>query len=158
MEKTYVMVKPHFANYEKVVNEIKKRLLSLGLNMVKEGYIKYDRTYAQKHYEEHIGKSFYAGLETYITSDKAYGMVLEGEDAITKVRSIAGGTIKKDRETGEVLSLPSIGTIRRDIPALLGEECRQTENVLHSSDSKESAKKEIAIFESLLSKNKQKDL
>lgn len=148
MERTYVMIKPQFANHAKVIEEIKKRILNLGLKIEKESFIRYKTTDAKKHYEEHIGKSFYAELETYITSDKAFGMIVVGENAISKVRSIAGSTMKKDKETGELI-LPPIGTIRRDIPMLLGWECRQTENVLHSSDSPESAEKEIKIFEKL---------
>lgn len=155
MEKTYVMVKPHFANYKIAIDEIKKRLKDLGLKITTEEFIKYDIKSAQQHYFEHVGKHFYPELEKYITSDKAYGMIVEGENAISKVRSIAGSTIKRDKETGEI-RLPDEGTIRRDIPKLIGEECRQTENVLHSSDSEDSAKREIEIFNKLLKKNKQK--
>lgn len=148
MQKTYVMVKPHFANYEIVINEVKKRLLELDLKIVEESFIKYNRAEAQKHYAEHLGKPFYPTLEDYITSEKAYGMIVEGENSLTKVRQIAGSTIKKNKETGEVL-LPAVGTIRRDIPAMIGEDCRLTENVIHSSDSEESARKEIGIFSRL---------
>jgi nucleoside-diphosphate kinase len=157
MQKTYVMIKPHFANYKIVVDEIKKRLLNLGVKITTEGFIKYDKNSAEQHYAEHVGKPFYPELERYITSDKAYGMIIEGENAISQVRSIAGATIKKDKETGE-LRLPDEGTIRRDIPKLIGEECRQTENVLHSSDSEESARREIEIFKKLLKKTNQKSL
>ena len=69
-------------------------------------------------------------LEDYITSDKAYGMVVEGEDAITTMR----GAIKQ---------------IRSDVPSMLGEEPRMTENVIHGSDCVSSAENEIAIFNTL---------
>ncbi len=154
-EQTYIMVKPHFANYEKVVKEVKKRMLGLGLSIIKEGYIKYGKEESAQHYAEHISKPFYPELETYITSEKAYGIILEGEDAISKARSISGPTIKKDKITGEQI-LPPEGTIRRDIPAMLGEKCRLTENVLHTSDNEISAKKEIAIFKNLLIKSNEK--
>lgn len=152
MQKTYVMIKPHFANYEIVIKEIKRRLAALNLNIIKEGFVKYEAEDSRKHYEEHLGKAFYPNLEEYITSDKAYGMILEGEGAIEKVRNIAGSTIKKDKETGELI-LPPVGTIRRDIADMLGEECRLTENVLHSSDSEKSAANEIDIFENLLNRH-----
>lgn len=152
MQQTYVMVKPHFANYDFVIEEIKNRLKSIGANIVEESFIKYSSEEAKQHYIEHLEKSFYPELEKYITSDKAYGMVITGTDIISKVRSLAGGTMKIDFSTGKTISLPEIGTIRRDIPALLSEKCRMTENVLHSSDSEESAKREIKIFQSILKK------
>lgn len=153
MQKTYVMVKPHFANYKVVIDEVKARLLDLGLKIVEESFVVYNKEAAEQHYEEHVKKPFYPELEKYITSDKAYGMVLEGKNAIAKVRSVAGATIKKDKETGELI-LPEIGTIRRDIPTLLTEQCRQTENVIHSSDSEESAEREIKIYSGLKKTNK----
>ena len=138
METSYVMVKPEFANYESVINEVKKRLQKAGLKILEERYIKYDEASANKHYAEHVGKDFYPKLLAYITGDKAYGMVVAGDNAIAKIRAIAGSTKN-----------PAEGTIRHDIPLVLGLEIRVTENVVHSSDSEESAKREIAIFDSL---------
>lgn len=138
---SYVMVKPGFANNDKVVAEVKKRLKKNGISILEEGFIRYDEAHAKRHYHEHIGKSFYPELEAYITSDKAYGMKVEGENAIARIRALAGSTKN-----------PEPGTIRYDIPEMLGIERRITENVVHSSDSEEAAKLELAIFKELLKK------
>lgn len=135
---SYVMVKPGFANSKEVIEEIKKRLASKGIKIEEEGYIRYDKKHADEHYAEHIGKSFFPELEQYIMSDKAYGMKVSGEDAITKIRELAGSTKN-----------PVPGTIRFDIPAMLGVERDITANVVHSSDSVEAAKRELAIFEEI---------
>lgn len=142
IEKSYVMVKPEFANSEYVINEVKKRLIGAGLEIEKEMYVRYDVEHARQHYAAHIGKEFYPYLERYITGDVAYGMIVSGEDAIAKIRALAGATKN-----------PVEGTIRYDIPTALGLPIRVTENVVHSSDSIEAAKTEIAIFEDLLNSN-----
>lgn len=138
---SYVMVKPGFANNDKVIAEVKKRLKENGISILEEGFIRYDDAHAKRHYHEHVGKSFYPELEAYITSDKAYGMKVEGEDAIARIRALAGSTKN-----------PEPGTIRYDIPEMLKVERRITENVVHSSDSEEAAKLELAIFKELLKK------
>lgn len=156
-EVSYVMVKPHFANHKNVIDYVKARLTEeLGLTIEKEAVVKYDRKNAQKHYAEHFrgsyenAKGFYKELEDYITSDVAYGMKVSGEDVIAKVRSITGSTIKVDKETGAEI-LPAQGTIRYEVPIMLGEKHGMTENVLHASDKPESAVAELAIFEELAS-------
>ena len=142
LEKSYVMVKPEFANHENVVEIIKNQLVeNAGLTLLKAGYIRYTNEDAKKHYAEHVGKDFYPNLEEYITSDKVYGMVVEGENAIAKIRALVGATKN-----------PAEGTIRYEIPKLLGLELRVTQNVVHASDSIDSAEREIAIFENILSK------
>ena len=144
IEKSYVMIKPEFANHPEVVEEVKNQLLSKSrnkLNILKSQYIRYTTEDAQKHYAEHIGKDFYPNLERYITSDIAYGMIIEGKDAIAQIRSIIGSTKN-----------PAEGTIRYEIPKMLGLELRVTENVVHASDSTASAEKEIAIFENMLNR------
>ena len=136
MERTYIMVKPHFANFQQVIDLVKKEAVNAGMQIVDEKFIKYSVTDAQKHYAEHFrgsyenAKGFYKELEDYITSDKAYGMVMVGENAITEMRTI-------------------IKRLRLEVPAMLGEEPRMTENVLHGSDCEASANNEIEIFNSL---------
>jgi len=145
LERSYVMVKPEFANHPEVIEEIKNQLLKKSQNsltILKSEYIKYTTENAKKHYAEHVGKDFYPNLEKYITSDKAYGMIVEGDNAISLIRSIVGSTKN-----------PAEGTIRYEIPKQLGLELRVTENVVHASDSTESAEKEIAIFEDLLNED-----
>ena len=136
IQKTYIMVKPHFANYENIVELVKSEITKKGMNIEDSSYIKYSVEDAQKHYAEHFrgsyenAKGFYKELENYITSDKAYGMIVSGEDAITTMRTL-------------------IKELRQTIPAMIGEEPRMTENVLHGSDCEESVLNEIAIFHSL---------
>ena len=133
---TYIMVKPHFANFDNVIELVKKEAEAIGMTILEEKFVRYSVLDAQAHYAEHFrgsyenAKGFYKELEDYITSDKAYGMVMEGEDAIQAMRTV-------------------IKRLRLEIPAILGEEPRMTENVLHGSDCVESAEKEIAIFRSL---------
>lgn len=144
IEKSYVMIKPEFANHPEVVEEVKNQLLNKSenkLTILKAEYIRYTSEDAKKHYAEHIGKDFYPNLERYITSDIAYGMIIEGENAIAQIRSIIGSTKN-----------PAVGTIRYEIPKMLGLELRVTENVVHASDSTASAEKEIAIFENMLNR------
>ena len=141
IQTSYVMVKPGFANYEKVIDEIEKRLYGAGLKIIEEGYISYDRDMAGQHYYEHVGKDFYQKLEDYITSDKAYGMIVEGQDAIAKIRAMVGSTMN-----------PQKGTIRFDIPAMLGRKPTTPANVVHASDSEDAAQKEIQIFKNYLEK------
>lgn len=141
MEQTYIMIKPHFANYPEIISLVKKEAMSAGMSIVREKFVKYSKCDAQKHYAEHFrgsyqnAKSFYPALEDYITSDKAYGMVMTGENAITTMRTI-------------------IKRLRQEIPAMIGEEPRVTENVLHGSDCEESAINEIAIFDAMPSQEK----
>ena len=82
-------------------------------------------------------------MEDYITSDIAYGMVVEGENAIARIRKL----VQRDKEAGL-----QPGDIRYDIPAMLNQKTDMTKNVIHASDKIESAIKEIAIFESLQQK------
>ncbi len=147
MQQTYVMVKPGFANNPKVIDEIKSRLNKVGLKVVEEAFVKYDARRAQMHYREHVGKSFYPELEAYITSDKAYGMKVEGENAVAVARVLAGTTVH-----------PHLGTIRYDIPVMLGLDIRMTENVVHTSDSEDAAKYELSIFEELVRINEARGL
>lgn len=141
-ETTYVMVKPQFANIQPVIDEVKRRLIEAGLEIEKESFINYDVDHARQHYAAHVGKPFYPDLERYITSDKAYGMIVVGENAISTVRLLAGATKE-----------PEEGSIRHDIPVMLNLPIRVRENVVHSSDCKEAAKTEIGIFEDILSIN-----
>lgn len=152
IQTSYVMVKPGFANNQKVVDYVKQRLQDAGLEIQAEKQIRYTREIAQKHYAEHFrgsyenAKGFYKELEDYIVSDVAYGMKVVGEDAIAKIRELVGSTMKiKDDE----VILPAQGTIRHDVPVMLGQEHNMTKNVIHASDCEQAAQNELAIFEEL---------
>jgi len=86
---------------------------------------------ADRHYEEHIGKPFYPELVEFITSGPVIAMVVEGPDAVSTVRTMMGATNPLD-------SAP--GTIRGDFALEIGQ------NIIHGSDSPESAEREIAIY------------
>ena len=151
MEKSFVMVKPGFANNQKVIDYVKEKITEAGLKIVSENFKSYSKEKAQEHYAEHFlgsyenAKPFYKNLENYITSDKVYGMEVHGENAIKVIRNLGGSTIKTNKETGEKI-LPAKGTIRYEVPLMLHEEHRTTENVIHASDSPEAAERELNIF------------
>ena len=143
-EISFVMVKPEFANYPEVIEEIKKRIVAAGLNINEESYVTYDKASAEAHYDEHKGKSFFAELVDYLASDKSYAMIIEGENAIATFRTL----VLKDKAAGL-----QPGDIRYDIPQMLGQELNMTKNVVHASDKPESAAREIAIYKDALSKS-----
>ena len=86
---------------------------------------------ADRHYEEHIGKPFYPELVEFITSGPVIAMVVEGPDAVSTVRTMMGATNPLD-------SAP--GTIRGDFALEIGQ------NIIHGSDSPESAQREISLW------------
>lgn len=140
-ELCYVMVKPMFANNSTNIAYVQGRLLALGMEIVDQGYILYTNEHAAQHYAEHVNKGFYPELRNYITSDKAYGIVVKGVNARARIRSIVGST-----------KAPEEGTIRYEIlkkyPHLPAEE-RITKNGVHCTDTETDPKREISIFEEL---------
>ena len=129
-ERTFVMVKPDGVQ-RGLVGGIVSRFESRGFKICGMKLMKVQRELAERHYEEHKGKPFYAPLISYITSGPVVCMVLEGENAVAVVRSMMGKTNPQD-------ALP--GTIRGDLAQVTGR------NVVHGSDSSESAKREIGLF------------
>ena len=134
---SFVLVKPEFANYENAIEEIKNRLTGAGLEIVEESYVTYDKADAEAHYDEHKEKSFFGELVEYLTSDKSYAIIFEGEDAINTIRRL----LCRDKAAGL-----QEGDLRYDIPKMLGWELNITKNVVHASDKPESAEREIAIY------------
>ncbi len=129
-ERTFVMIKPD-AMARALAGEIISRFEKKGLKMVAARLLKMDEEMAAKHYAEHIGKDFYEPLVRFITSGPVLAMVWEGENAIKAVRKIVGKT--DPHEAGP-------GTIRGDMAAIT------RMNLVHASDSPESAEREIALF------------
>ena len=131
MERTLVLVKPDGVE-RGLVGEIVSRLERRGLRLVAAELRTLDRVTAELHYGEHVGKPFYEGLVAFITRGPVMAMVVEGpEDTWQVVRTMMG-------PTNPTLAAP--GTIRGD----LGLETQQ--NLIHGSDSADSARREIAIF------------
>ena len=131
MNQTLVLCKPD-AVERGLVGEIISRFERKGLTIVAMRLLTIDDELAGRHYAEHVGKPFYADLVTFIGRSPAVAIVVEGpEDTWQIVRSMMGATNSAEAAPG---------TIRGDLSALF------TENLVHGSDSAESASREIAIF------------
>ena len=131
MRQTLVLCKPD-AVERSLVGEIISRFEKKGLKIAALRMLVIGKDLAEKHYAEHVGKSFYDDLVNFIGRSPAVAMVIEGpEDTWEIVRKMMGSTNAAQAEPG---------TIRGDFSALF------TENLVHGSDSAESAKREIEIF------------
>lgn len=130
IEKTFAMVKPDGVQ-RGLVGKILERFEDRGLKVTALKMMKIPRELSERHYEEHKGKSFYEPLLSYITSGPVVCMVLEGENAVAAVRAMMGKTNPQDAAPG---------TIRADFGQVTGR------NIVHGSDSAESAKREIKLF------------
>ncbi|XRO77307.1 nucleoside-diphosphate kinase [Methanocaldococcus sp. 10A] len=129
-ERTFVALKPD-AVKRKLIGKIIERFENKGLEIIAMKMIKLDRKMAEKYYEEHKGKKFYEGLINFMTSGRMVVMVIEGKNAISVVRKMIGKTNPTEAEPG---------TIRGDFALTT------PDNVIHASDSKESAEREIKLF------------
>ena len=130
MEKSLVIIKPDGIG-KKIIGDIISRFEDNELYISNLKMIRIDRALACKHYHEHEGKPFFERLINYITADRSVVMIVEGEDAIKKVRGIMGSTDPIKAEAG---------TIRGDYGTDI------TINVVHGSDSTKSAEREINLF------------
>jgi nucleoside-diphosphate kinase len=130
MERTLVLIKPD-ALQRGLSGTIIARLEARGLKLVALKLMKVGNELAQQHYGEHAEKPFFKGLVEFITSSPIIAMVLEGNEAIAIVRNSMG-------ETNPKYANP--GTIRGDFALDMGR------NLIHGSDSMESARKEIGLF------------
>jgi nucleoside-diphosphate kinase len=131
MERTLVICKPD-AVERRLVGEIVGRLEAKGLRVVAGELRTIDPETATTHYGEHEGKPFFDGLVAFITRSPALLLVVEGpEGTVGMVRSLMGATMPADAAPG---------TIRGDLAT------ETTENLVHGSDSTESARREIALF------------
>jgi len=130
IEKTYSMIKPDGVR-DGHIGEIVARFERAGLKIerLELGMVPLEQ--AKANYAEHEGKPFYDGLISYITGGPVVKMVISGEGAVAKVRSLMGAT-------DPAKAAP--GTIRGDFGLFMDE------NVIHGSDSVESAEREISIF------------
>lgn len=130
VEKTYSMIKPDgVANGH--IGEIVNRIERAGLKIEQMELSQVTADQAKANYAEHEGKPFYDGLISYITSGPVVKMVVSGEGAVAKMRSLMGATNPAEAAPG---------TIRGDFGLVMDA------NVIHGSDSPESAEREIGIF------------
>lgn len=114
-----------------LVGEVVSRIERKKLNIVATKMMTVDSELARRHYEEHREKTFFTDLVSFITSGPIVAMVVEGDDAVSVVRTLMGATDPKKAEPG---------TIRGDYGLEI------TENLVHGSDSPESAKRELDLF------------
>jgi nucleoside-diphosphate kinase len=129
-ERTLVLIKPD-AVRRGLIGEVLGRFERKGLTVVALDQRTIDGETADRHYAEHVERDFYPPLRAFITSGPLVAMVLEGDQAIAVIRGINGAT------DGRVASA---GTIRGDLSL------SNRENLVHASDSAESAAREISIF------------
>ncbi len=129
MDQTFVMVKPDGVA-RGLIGEIVARLERKGLKMVAARFERLPEKRVMDHYREHLEKPFFPSLYHYITSGPCFLMIWEGRDAVSVVRGLVGKTNPADAGPG---------TIRGDLAMDIGR------NIVHASDSQESAQREIGI-------------
>ncbi|RAP34825.1 nucleoside-diphosphate kinase [Candidatus Marinamargulisbacteria bacterium SCGC AG-439-L15] len=130
LERSLVFIKPDGVS-RKLVGRVLTRFEEKGLSLVKLEMLTMTSELSDKHYEEHVDKDFYPNLKRFITSGPIVVMVLEGNRAVEVIRRMVGDTDSAEAPAG---------TIRGDFSLDKGE------NIIHASDSNESATREIANF------------
>ena len=130
VERTLVLIKPD-AIERQLAGEILGRFEQRGLALRAGRLVTVDRDLAERHYAEHRAKPFFGELVEFITSGPTLAFVLEGESAISVVRATMGATNPTDAAPG---------TIRGDLALAM------PDNLVHGSDSPESAKREIELW------------
>jgi nucleoside-diphosphate kinase len=130
VERTLVLIKPD-AVRRGLAGEILRRFEQRGLTIEEARLLTVDRKLAEEHYAEHAEKPFFGELVEFITSGPTLALVLEGEGAIATIRTTMGATNPADAGPG---------TIRGDLALSM------PDNLVHGSDSPESAAREIALW------------
>ena len=130
MQQTFLAIKPDGVQ-RGLIGKIISRLEEKGFKLIGMKLMKVSNELAEKHYGEHKDKPFFKGLVSFITSGPIVAMVWEGKNIISALRKMMGKTNPLDAE---------LGTVRGDFAIDIGK------NVVHGSDSEESAKREIALF------------
>jgi nucleoside-diphosphate kinase len=130
MDRTLILVKPD-AFARGLTGEILARFERKGLRIVALKHLQVTEDLATRHYAEHEGKPFFGELVTFITSAPLVAMVLEGHEAVVAARQVIGATNPLEA---------SPGSIRGDFALEVGQ------NMVHGSDSNESAEREVGLF------------
>ncbi|MCX6434758.1 MAG: nucleoside-diphosphate kinase [Actinobacteria bacterium] len=134
MERTLVLIKPDGVR-RALVGEVISRIESKGYSIAGVRMMNADRSILERHYAEHQGKPFYEPLLEFMSSGPIVALIAEGNRVIEGFRSLAGAT-------DPTVAAP--GTIRGDLARDQG--TKVVQNIVHGSDSVESATREIAIF------------
>ena len=129
-ERTLVLIKPDAVG-RKLAGEILSRFESRGLDLRAAKLLTVDRRLAEEHYAEHSEKPFFGELVEFITSAPTWALVVEGEGAIATMRKTIGATNPADAEPGSIR-----GDLATSMP----------NNLVHGSDSPESAAREVALW------------
>jgi nucleoside-diphosphate kinase len=130
MQRTLIILKPDCVQ-RRLTGEVLRRFEAKGLRIAALKLIQVDRSLGERHYGEHKGKPFFDGLIEFITGGPVIVGVLEGNEAIAVVRSMLGAT-------NGTAAAP--GTVRGDFSI------SKQNNLVHGSDSPESAQREIALW------------
>jgi nucleoside-diphosphate kinase len=130
MERTFLMVKPDGVQ-RNLIGEIVGRFEKKGFKLVGGKLMQITRELAEQHYGEHKERPFFGELVSFITSSPVFAMVWEGDGVIATARQMMGATNPKDAAPG---------TIRGDYSVQV------SQNIIHGSDSPESAQREICLF------------
>lgn len=115
----------------RLMGQVLSRFEEKGLQIVAAKLMHISEDLAKEHYGEHSEKPFFGGLVEYITSSAVLAMVIQGDDCISLIRKMVGATNPKEAD---------LGTIRGDFALDMGR------NIIHASDSSQSAEREIALF------------
>lgn len=130
MERTFVAIKPDGVK-RGLIGKLIQRFEDKSYKITAMKMINVTQEQAAKHYEEHFGKPFYEGLIKFITSGPIVAMAIEGNNVISGVRHILGATKPDEAD---------VGSIRADFSQF------PSYNLVHASDSPESASRELAIY------------
>ena len=130
MEKTFIMLKPD-AVQRGLAGNIIARLEGKGFKLVAAKLMYVARDLAEKHYQEHRGKSFFGPTVDYITSSPVMAMVWEGVNIVAQARTLLGATNPAQADPGSIRGAMGVDVSR---------------NLIHGSDSPESAAREIALY------------
>ncbi len=129
-QQTFIMVKPDGVR-RRLAGEVIRRIEAKGYELREMKLFTIDETLAKKHYAEHVERPFFAELVAFITSGPVVAMVVEGPDAVAGMRQLMGATNPLEATPG---------SIRGDLATVIGE------NIVHGSDSPESAEREVNLF------------
>jgi nucleoside-diphosphate kinase len=129
-ERTLYLIKPDGVK-RSLIGELIKRVEEKGLKILTLKMIQVDEKLAREHYAEHCKKPFFHDLVRHIRSGPCVAMILEGENAISSLRSLVGETDPSKAKKGTIR-----GDLAKDI----------LQNLAHASDSRESAEREIKLF------------
>ncbi len=130
MQRTLIMIKPDGVK-RRLIGEVIRRIEAKGYGITDMKMFTIDESLAREHYGEHVDKPFFGELISFITSGPVVAMIVEGSDAIKGMDQLVGATDPLDAAPG---------SIRGDLANVL------TENIVHRSDSLESAEREVKLF------------